>query len=76
MTLDSSGTAQRAGGGGRGRDEDAAVLSVRGHRQHGVAHGEPRRAGPDTPQFVYHGVRHQLIHHIYISSYRITGTHV
>ena len=48
--LDPRGYPYRAGGVWSCGDQDAAVLSVRRHRQHGLAHGESRTAGTGSHQ--------------------------
>ena len=48
--LDPRGYPHRAGGVWSCGDQDAAVLSVRRHRQHGLAHGESRAAGTGSHQ--------------------------
>ena len=48
--VDPGGGPHRAGGGGGGWREDASLLSVRGHCQHGVPDGESRNAGPHSCQ--------------------------
>ncbi|GLG93313.1 Protein of unknown function [Gryllus bimaculatus] len=41
---------RRAGGGGRGGADDAALLPVRRHGEHGVAHGVDRGAAAHPHQ--------------------------
>lgn len=49
--LDPRGSPQRASPGGCGWGEDAPILSVRGHGQHSITHGESQspRSNPPEP---------------------------
>ena len=53
MHADPRGPSLGPGGGGGGRGEDAPLLSLRGHGQHGIPYGEPWSPGihPHQPGY-------------------------